>query len=57
MNLIKRLIASMTALITGFTFLLTAAFQGGTGIGFDKKSEIGVKRAPLPDPPASHRGG
>lgn len=40
MNLIKRLIASMTALITGFTFLLTAAFQGGTGLGFDKKAEL-----------------
>ena len=40
MNLITRIIASMTALITGFTFLLTAAFQGGTGIGFDKKSEV-----------------
>ncbi len=40
MNFIKRLIASMTALITGFTFLLSAAFQGGTGIGFDKKNEV-----------------
>lgn len=41
MNIIKRLIASMTALITGFTFLLTAVFQAGTGLGFDKKAEIG----------------
>ena len=41
MNIIKRLIASMTALITGITFLLTAAFQAGTGLGFDKKAEIG----------------
>lgn len=41
MNIITRLIASMTALITGFTFLLTAAFQAGTGLGFDKKAEIG----------------
>ncbi len=40
MNFITRIIASMTALITGFTFLLSAAFQGATGIGFDKKHEV-----------------
>ncbi|MBR5825589.1 MAG: neutral/alkaline non-lysosomal ceramidase N-terminal domain-containing protein [Clostridia bacterium] len=40
MNIITRIIASMTALITGFTFLLTAAFQAGTGLGFDKKETV-----------------
>ena len=40
MNLIKQIIASMTALITGFTFLLTGVFQAGTGLGFDKKEAV-----------------
>ena len=39
MNIITRIIYSVTALFSGMTLLLTAAFQGGTGIGFDKKSE------------------
>lgn len=41
MEIINGIIRSMTALITGITLLLTAAFQGGTGIGFDKKEDVG----------------
>ncbi len=37
MNLITRIIYSMTALISGITLLLTGAFQSGTGLGFDSK--------------------
>lgn len=40
MEIINGIIRSMTALITGFTLLLTAAFQGGTGLGFDKKDTV-----------------
>ena len=40
MNMIKRIVYSMTALISGITLLLTAAFQGGTGTGFpDRPTE------------------
>lgn len=40
MNFITRLIASMTALITGLVLLITSAFQGGTGMGFEKKETL-----------------
>ena len=40
MEIINGIIRSMTALITGFTLLLTAAFQGGTGLGFEKKEAL-----------------
>lgn len=40
MNIITRIVASVTALITGITLLLTAAFQGGTGLGFEKKEAL-----------------
>ncbi len=40
MNFITRLIASMTALITGLVLLITSAFQGGTGMGFEKKENL-----------------
>ncbi len=40
MNFITRLIASMTALITGLVLLITSAFQGGTGTGFEKKETL-----------------
>ena len=40
MEIINAIIRSMTALITGITLLLTAAFQGGTGLGFEKKEAL-----------------
>lgn len=40
MNFITRLIASMTALITGLVLLITSAFQGGTGMGFGNKETL-----------------
>lgn len=40
MNFITRLIASMTALITGLVLLITSAFQGGTGMGFENKETL-----------------
>ena len=40
MNLITGIVRSMTALITGITLLLTAAFQAGTNLGFDEKESI-----------------
>ena len=40
MNLITGIVRSMTALITGITLLLTAAFQAGTNLGFDKKDSV-----------------
>ena len=40
MNVITGIIRSMTALITGITLLLTAAFQSATNLGFDKKENV-----------------
>lgn len=40
MNLITGIVRSMTALITGITLLLTAVFQSGTGLGFEKKENV-----------------
>ena len=40
MNTITGIVRSMTALITGITLLLTAVFQGATGLGFEKKENV-----------------
>ncbi len=39
MNMITRIVYSMTALISGIMVLLTGVFQSGTGLGFEGKDE------------------
>ena len=48
MNMIKRIVLSVTAIFSGITLLLTAVFQGGTGIGYDGKPEEEIKKNFLP---------
>lgn len=44
MNIITRIIYSMTALISGITVLLTGVFQSGTGLGFGSKPEDAIAK-------------